>query len=471
MPESIRKVVDQADPFLYRATGGVLGHEKADLNQSLQDQEMAYRRDLAPQGFDWMRAGGNLIGSAPLALAEAPGVVGAAGTGLMSGLLNPVYNKDQADNGFLKEKAIQGGTGAVTGGVLRGAVSPLLGGVALQPGAQVLREAGVQPTVGQALGGWIGNIEQRAQSMPIVGDAIRMTRQIARDQFYAASINRAVGPIEGDVPGIGTTAIGYAHGLINDAYDAAKAAINPFKPDHLDMMKVPGVDQLSKDGLATFKDHIKRLIEGYGTLDGRLYKAVDSDLGNLAATYGASTGAQDKFIGQALLQAKDRLKNQAVANSPDAADLMARADGAFRNIVPIDRASNAAGLQSGVFTPGQLVNAVKASDRSVRKNQFSQGKANGQDWAMAGQRVLGDVYPDSGTPGRLLGIGGTVAGLAHYEPHTLLGMTAGASGAHPMVQTSILNLLSRNPGSAAKIIQRLLPLTSGDIDAEMRRWK
>lgn len=470
MPDGVSDAVDQIDPFMFKATNGVLGHKSPNLNQTLQEQETAYKRDLAPEGFDFVRAGGNLLASAPLALANAPGLAGAALMGGASGLLQPVNDRRVADDpmAFALEKAAQVGTGAVTGGVLHGALSPLLGGIRGQAGLQELRDSGVQPTVGQALGGWIGNMEQKAQSMPIVGDAIRMARQNARDQFNNATINRAVSGLEGDVAGTGTTAIGYAHGLINDAYDMAKAAVNPFKPDYLDVLKVPGADQLSKAGHATFTDHVRTLLRGYGTLDGNLYKAVDADIGNLAATYKGSASAQDKLIGQALSEAKDRLKNQAMEASPEAADLMRRADTAFAGIVPIDRASNAAGLQGGVFTPGQLVNAVKASDRSARKNQFAQGNANGQDWAVDAQKILGDVYPDSGTPGRLLGIGGTAAGLAHYEPHTLVGMALAGAGAHPNLQSALIDALTRNPGLASEIMRRLMPVTSGEIDTQMR---
>lgn len=72
---------------------------------------------------------------------------------------------------------------------------------------QLLKGAGVQPTIGQTLGGWVNSIEEKAQSLPIVGDAITAARNRAKEQFNNADINRASGAVGVNVPGAGQDAV------------------------------------------------------------------------------------------------------------------------------------------------------------------------------------------------------------------------------------------------------------------------
>lgn len=469
----VRKAVDQADPWLYRNTGGVLGHQDQNLNKTIQDREIAYQANQAPEGFDWMRTAGNVIGSAPLALMEAPGLLGAAGVGAASGLVTPVFKQDQADDlvSYAKEKVMQGAAGAGTGAALHAVLSPLLGGMTPQKGLEDLRAAGVNPTVGQAMGGMLDTLEQKAQSMPIVGDSIRAARQAARDEFNTATINKVLEPIGQRVSGEGTTAVKAAQNAIDDAYGMAKGKINSFSPDYVGAARSDVLRTMNQAGLNEFAGIVSNLTNGAETLTAQGYKVLDSDLANLIGKYQASSSAQDKLVGDALKNFRINLKDQLIKSSPELGDLMRSADKAHAGMVRVDKAANAAGLQGGVFTPGQLVNSVKSSDRSARKQAFAAGDSMLQDWAVNAQKILGDKYPDSGTPGRILGMGGTAAGLAHYEPHALAGMVLASAGAHPKVQSALIDLLTRNPGVATEILTKLLPLTSGSVDRELGRGK
>jgi len=75
----------------------------------------------------------------------------------------------------------------------------------------------------------------------------------------------------------------------------------------------------------------------------------------------------------------------------------------------------------GVFTPSDLLGAVKKGDRSVSKGSFARGDALMQDFAEAGQQVLPSKIPDSGTAGRSLA---SAAGLGYLSPKVLAGVAA-----------------------------------------------
>ena len=75
-------------------------------------------------------------------------------------------------------------TGAVGGGLL----PPVVGGISrvIRPAAvdnaqlQLLRQEGVRPTIGQAAGGMLNTLEEKATSIPFFGDMIRNAREGAQ---------------------------------------------------------------------------------------------------------------------------------------------------------------------------------------------------------------------------------------------------------------------------------------------------
>ena len=91
----------------------------------------------------------------------------------------------------------------------------------------------------------------------------------------------------------------------------------------------------------------------------------------------------------------------------------------------------------GIFTPVDLLAALKGSDTSVGKGAFAKGKSPMQDLAGAGSRRIRQQLGDSGTPERhiwmkALGMGidagvgsGAAYGATHgiIAPETLAAMT------------------------------------------------
>jgi len=90
----------------------------------------------------------------------------------------------------------------------------------------------------------------------------------------------------------------------------------------------------------------------------------------------------------------------------------------YRNLVPITDAMQQAVIQEGVFTPAQLLRAIKKADKTKRKKQVIAGQAPLQQTAEEAQAILGSSFPDTGTASRLLaqGIIQQPSGLAGLSP-------------------------------------------------------
>jgi hypothetical protein len=175
-------------------------------------------------------------------------------------------------------------------------------------------------------------------------------------------------------------------------------------------------------------------------LPGARYKIMDSDLGTHAERYAKSTLASDKQIGRALKDYQSTVRERLFMEAPSDSAGVRAADSAWNQLKGIKKASDRAAVNGGIFTPGQLVNAVKGTRGAGASAQLRR--------AQQAQRVFGDTYPDSGTAGRLIqniaaggaGIGG-VTGL--IDPGTALGIGGAALVYHPSVQQLIVKYMQQ----------------------------
>ena len=125
--------------------------------------------------------------------------------------------------------------------------------------------------------------------------------------------------------------------------------------------------------------------------------------------------------------------------------------GTMSTMVPrpaAQRAASALGGEEGVFTPAQLLNAVKAMDPSRNKGAFARGDALLQDLAEPAKTVLSQSVPDSGTAGRLLAslIMGGAPVAAMVNPVAGAALLPAAAYA-PGVQRGVAALLASRQGS------------------------
>jgi hypothetical protein len=397
--------------------------------------------------------GGSTAATLPLTMAApiANTYRGAAGIGALTGAASGAATPVEGDNDFWGDKAQQVGLGALTGGV----ASPVLRGLGrmispqVSPDVKALMDRGVTPTPGQILGGGFARTEEKLSSVPYLGDMIKNAQQRAVQQFNAAAYNEALAPIGEKFTGkVGQEGIEQVANKISAAYNEVLPKMQ-FKIDpqfHADVMNLSSMAQaLPKQQADRFEQILKTQIYNklgpQQNMDGQALKGVQSELAKAAKGYLGDPSYDQRQLGAAISALKDAVEgNLARVNSPDLVQKLANANQAWANFARIRAAGASQGAMNkeGVFTAGQLQNAVRSADKSVGKGATATGNALMQDLSGAGQSVLGSKYPDSGTAGRglmsLLTLGGAGAGFATNPTPTLLTLGAIGAGSLPYTQ-------------------------------------
>jgi hypothetical protein len=415
------------DPAL--ALAEYAGGKPAEISQNIQ-QRMKPFQEANPTAFGAGQLGGSLLTGGALmkgvgmipSFAKASPYLQAAGVGSATGILTP-SNKPQEQ--AIEEIPQKAGIGAL-GGVGGTAVGQGIANVVSPRISEAVRKLvgeGVNVTPGQALGGMFKTIEDKATSLPIIGDAINYARQKGIEEFNKATYKRALESIGGKVPETtGREGIAAVKGQIENAYDQLLPKLS-FNPDKVLFDSINNLDQtvkgLSKEDAKIVADNVKSLIQsrlpkqgGSSGIDGNTFKMIETDLGQLASDYAGATGSQ-ATIGRAYKQALADLRVALGRNNPDYAQELANINTAFAHYARLRKAGSMANTQE-TFTPSQLANAVKQADQSAGKGATATGKALMQDLSDAGVQVLPSKTPDSGTAGRMIlnSLAGGVAGGA-----------------------------------------------------------
>lgn len=484
LPSGVVNAGNQLNNWLADKTGLVGRLPEGGVDQQVRDAERSYqgRRTAGGEtGMDAYRLLGNVVNPVNLAaasklpqLATLGGRVAlGAGFGGGSAALTPVGEGD-----FTSEKLKQIGTGAAVGGiapVITGAISR-----AISPKAStnadlaLLKSEGVQPTIGQTLGGRWNSLEEKAQSIPILGDAISNARGNALSDFNNAAINRASGKIGARVDGTGQAAVKDAGDAVSRAYDDALSTVKGVQFDQqfigdmtqLNAMTRNLVPSMRNKFDKTLSDIVGSRVSQNGAMLGSTYKTVDGELGDIASKYGKSSVASEQEFGDAVAQMQNLLRQQMMRSNPQAAGKLAAADEGWANLVRVEGAAKSAKNAEGVFTPAQLNAAIQTADDSVRKRAVSRGTSLMQDLGNAGQSVLGNKVPNSFTTDRALIAGGAlgsylvnpaipaslVGGAAMYS-RPMQGLLSAAVSARPQAAQAIANSFDQNAA-------RFLPLTT-----------
>lgn len=463
-PEAIRGPINRADRWLHENTQGFLG-TPGGADQYARDREQWYRQQ-APEGFDAARLAGNIVSGIPLAAKIPVGVslgakMGWSGlAGGLGGASMPVAGDDE--NKFWRDKATQAAIGAGAG-----TASPLISASAarvINPRAAnnadlaLLRSEGVVPTGPQAAGGTIKAIEEQLRSTPLLGHAINNRMGHALHQYNRAAINRSLAPIGKSIDDFGYKGIEQAQRHLDDAYAAARARLNgPVlvtnqMRDAIDTLRQEAdtlTDTMRNKFLNELDKGVAKRMQAM-SISPDDYKVIDSKLGQLARDFGGSQDPAQREAGELFFELRAALRDGLRSQNPEAADLFSAADMGYANLMVVEKATTQAVNNAGVFTPGQLNQAVRAADESVRRRTTARGGALMQDLATAGQNVLGNKLPDSGTAMRsMLGAGGLGYGIA--DPMGAMNMAAGfgGSGAVYLAMNPLLRAaVSRRPPGA-----------------------
>lgn len=480
LPESVVSAGNMANNWLADKTGLVGRLPEGGIDQQVKDTAEKFKVD----GIDWARMGGNVLSPANIAIASrlpaastlAGRIAQGATGGAAIGALTPTTGND-----FWNDKAAQVGASAAFGGVLpmvTGGIARLVSPKAsVNPELSMLKAEGVSPTIGQSLGGRWNALEEKATSLPIVGDAISNARTKAQQQFNEAAINRTVEPLGLKINESGHQGIQKAGDAISEAYNAAKNAIGHFKIDQQGSAELARLKQMASNMPSRERNQFNKIYETMqnevspnGSLMAESWKRLDSKLTTDAGRYSGASDAYQNQLGDAVKEMQRILMDNAKRANPDAAQMIKKADSAWANLVRVEGAATSAKNNGGVFTPAQLNMAVRKSDNSVRDRAMARGTALMQDLSSAGQNVLGNKIPNSFTTDRALIAGGSL-GSYLIDPMIPAGLLGGAAMYSAPAQKGANFMLTQRPSAAqpvAKFIRNsspyLIPSGAGLLD-------
>lgn len=449
----------------------------ANVDRINAEAEREYRQDWGRgnDGLDVGRLAGNIVGAAPLAVAAPSGAglglaartgIGAA-TGAMANALQPVQNPGED---FWQQKGTQAGIGAGFGaaGTMLGSGVARLVRPKTDPGIAKLASEGITPTPGQVLGGTFKSVEERARSLPILGDAITKGQQRAQAQLNVAALNRALFPLGKSLPKaikIGREAVDYVDDVLSKSYDDAITKIKTPAIDNQFLDDLSNLTQMVRNQPHEMAQRLDRIITNeildrteYGRLTGEAIKKAESELGRLAKGLRTSQSADDRVLGEAVFEAQRSLRDWLQRAAPaGVADQLKRTNEAWKNFVRVQYASGMKGADDGVFNASQLQSAVRNLSPGVggRKPQFARGEAVMQDLSDPAQRVLTSKYPDSGTAGRLM-LG---AGAAYLEPMSVAALGLPSAAYAPGIQRGLMHLLATRPEGATAVANQIRALS------------
>lgn len=483
VPEGLGNAIDQfgnklADMGLPVARSeGVAGVDQ--MVNDVNDRYEQSRKLAGRNGIDFARIGGNIVGTAPL-LAAVPGGQAAlmgrvlAGTvqGGAIGALNPVIG-EKAQSDFWGSKLGQTGTGAAFGAatpVITGAIGRLISPLASRASspAQLLRNEGVQLTPGQALGGTLMRLEDRAMSAPIVGDAIRSARTRGNESLNRAVYNRVLEPIGQTTNKVGREAVDDVAAKVSQAYDDVLAKVS-FRPDNAFSQSIANLRsmaaQLPEREATQFERVLQREVLGPlskgRAIDGMTFKGIESQLTQQISKFKAAPDAYQNDLGNALGEVLRSLRDNLVRTNPGQAQQLQSVNTAYANFVRLQGAAGKIGAQDGVFAPQQLANAVRMADRTKRKGAYAKGAALMQDLSDAAQSRMSAQIPDSGTAERLMA--NVLAGGLGYmaNPAIPAGLAAASVPYLPGMSRAATAAIMNRPANAQLLADQLKRLPPG----------
>jgi hypothetical protein len=363
--------------------------------------------------------------------------------------------------------------GGVAGGVAAGLRAPNAPPAAVNTPQARLQAEGIQLTPGQLMGGIARGLEDKATSIPFVGDSIRGAKVRAGEGFNRALANRVLAPLNETLPRNiqpGREMISHLQERIGQAYDDVLSRVTVQRDPQLDA-DIQGV--LQRAAILTDQEQaqLTRAIDQVvlrrlnGQISGDDFKVLDSDIGKLASDYSSSTAAGERQLGEAFGEIKTALRDLVTRTNPQEATALGQVDQGFANLTLLERA--AAKSTDGTITPAQARVAMRQGDRSVRKRASAAGRARMQGLIDDASAVLPSTVPDSGTAGRIAAMGtGYVAAT-----NPLLAVPAlGAMGVYSPPGIAAVNALSRiRPPAVAYSGNGLVPLTSGAQQAQQQQ--
>ncbi|MXO67793.1 hypothetical protein GRI72_02960 [Altererythrobacter marinus] len=382
---------------------------------ALAPAQMQALSEEQPLALTAGQIGGSITGTGLLARG-AGALAGKAAPSLLGGGSRAQFGRNVATDaayggiyGGITEQdplatAAFGAGGSVLGQGVGRAAGKAVGGINASQPVQALRARGVPLTVGQSLGGMAKSVEDKATSIPLVGDMINARRLEGLQAFNREAFDEAGKPIGARVDAIGREGTEALYEQAGNAYDSATAGVEvPLDGQYAsDFSEIAAMGQRLPDdlrnklGLAL--NNRVNPINDAGAMTGDTYQQAIRGLKSYK-----SENIKPGFEGDyraALTKAQDALTRQMERGGGESVVRgLDNANAAYRNTKTLEDAVSRAkgGSQSGeiyTFTPSQLQGAVAKTQKKYP------GEMALRDLADEGQAVLPSQIPDSGTAGR-----------------------------------------------------------------------
>jgi hypothetical protein len=470
LPQSVVGAGDRLNNWLADKTGLVARLPSGGVDQQVREREAAYqaqRRGAGETGIDWARLAGNVVN--PLTLATGAVSAPAAGAGLglrmLSGAssgaaasaLQPVAGDD-----YWRDKGAQVATGFAFGGAVPAAaagVGRLISPAAsTNPAVQALRNEGVRPTVGQALGGKFNAAEEKLMSVPWAGDAIRNARERGAEDLQRAVGQRALEPLGLKMPNLsGREAVRHVETTLGKAYDDLLPKLTwqadaPFAQQALSLRQMVNTGAMKPDAVESFnrilQSEVLSKMQGQNAMTGQTFKGVEANLSTMARRLGASTDYDQRLLGDAVKELQSAMRDALQRSNPQAQQELSAINQGWATFKRMQRAASYVGADDGAFNAAQLQSAVRAMDSSKDKARFSRGDALLQDLSDHAKTVMGAKVPNSGTTDRA-----ALLGLPAYffDPHVAAGVLAGPALYSAPGQALLGGLVASRPALAQPV--------------------
>ena len=347
------------------------------------------------------------------------------------GLADLIYSATTGATGAPEGERLSGAaTNAAFAGA--GAMVPSVAQRVLKPNPdediKLLREAGVRLTPMQTVGGRADQVEEAASRMLIGGgDVAIAARRRAFNDFNTAYLNQAGKYINFQLPN--DLKPQQRMKLMGEAFDKQYENIRAqmaVLPDQELLTDIANLKTTINDGVTFSAENAARLNKllddqlvrrTANQIGGDEYKSLSSLLKKRRNAF-AKAGNQELADGVADMSAA--LDNAARRHSPpEVVDMLNNTDRGFAMFAGAQEAGRMAGSRPGEFTPAQILSRQRATDTRARSRSYIEGDVEGQRLAEAGQQVLGNVLPSSGTSERLGAGLAVTGGGAFLSPATL----------------------------------------------------
>jgi hypothetical protein len=250
-------------------------------------------------------------------------------------------------------------------------------------------------------------LEDLSTSYPGAGAPIQAKRLESLIKFNRVLLDEAVEPLDIKIPKSlqGKDAFIFVDEELGKKYTDVLPKISisnarSFEDKILDTILDSALDPVEQNTvLRNVEKNILNKIKD-NKIAGKDVKNIETNFGRLEQSFLKKGGIEGE-IGVVFGDIKRLLRKEIEFQNQGAKELQ-KINNVYRNLLPINDAMQQAVIKEGIFTPAQILRAIKKTDKTKRKVKTIAGQQPLQETALLGEQILGNTFPDSGTASRLL---------------------------------------------------------------------